>query len=784
MPDEEASKISEIWKYSTGGHVWGVTCSHVGEPIYCGSGDKGIYCFEKEGMLSWKFDTNGPVFRVATTATGDIVAAGSKDGNLYLLDRKGLLLWNHTTTGQVLSVAMISDGSLILAGSTDKYVYCFDREGTMLWRCDMKSPVRAVAIADDQDMILVSSFNNLLTCLNRWGEYQWHLESGRYPYRLSVSPDGAYIATGSEDRVVSLLDRSGRVLWQFPTNGSVNGLAFTPDGKSILVGSEDMTIYMLDLTGKPLWTYDMKSEIATVACTTGGQKIIVGTMDNQITLLENVPSSTVALGQLETDIAVAKNAGVAMSEIDYLVQSFKLLISVGDRKKANELFTQARQELNKSIDRHHKLSQQVVNYIDSFNTTMDGLERSLSTIKKEIRELKYDHCLALAQTVQEQSKLLQKLLTDSMEQHIRVQAVYTDFEKMIKDVRAEGIDINEAEKFLTAALSSIKLNDYTNAVDNLKKTESSIISKRTQFREAVEIMGPIRSMMKSAERFIDISDAKKLLEEAEKALNANDAERARECAGLIMDVIEKVKTEAAPSLSLRAGSSEGLTVNKSKFSISITNIGKGHAQDIQCEIIGPIKDSSTNPTKIDFLKAGEKAVMAIEVSADERDIPLDAYLTVRLTFKRALDGKEGRAQERARVIVGPMIEDVFLMYRDGRLIAHNTRRLRPDVDGDILSGMLTAVTAFVKESFREADTEELNELRYGKTKILIERGEYICLAVVVSGVASPKMREKMKESVQYISQTYATVLENWDGSVSKLKDINHIVEKLIASTYT
>jgi len=56
--------------------------------------------------------------------------------------------------------------------------------------------------------------------------------------------------------------------------------------------------------------------------------------------------------------------------------------------------------------------------------------------------------------------------------------------------------------------------------------------------------------------------------------------------------------------------------------------------------------------------------------------------------------------------------------------------------------------------------------------------------VVVSGVASPKMREKMKESVQYISQTYATVLENWDGSISKLKDINHIVEKLIASTYT
>jgi len=784
MTEGEGSKISEAWKYLTGGTVWGVTCSQSGEPVYCGSGDKGIYCFERDGQLAWKFDTNGPVFRVATTANGDIVVAGSKDGNIYLLDRNGLLLWNHTTTGQVLAVAIVADGSLVLAGSTDKYVYCFDKEGTMLWRCDMKSPVRSVAISDSQDMILVSSFNNLLTCLNRWGEYQWHVESGRYPYRVAVSPDGAYIATGSEDRNASLLDRSGKLLWQFPTDGSVNGIAFTPDGKSVLVGSEDMTLYMLDLTGKTMFVRDMPSEIAAVACAGKGEKIVVGTMDNRITLLESISSPVVALGQIETEIATAKRAGVAMNEVDYLIQSSKLLMSVGDRKKANELFQQARTELTKAVDRHTKLSMPVVNYNDKFQSSIDYMERSVSQLRRDMRESKHEMCISLAQSIGDQSRSLQKLLSESMEQHIRVQAVYADFEKMIKDVQAEGIDVGEAQKLLTAALSSIKLGDYTNAVEMLKRTESSIISKRTQFREAVEIMGPIRSVMKSAERFVDISDAKKLLEEAERALNASDTERARECAGLIMDVIEKVKAEATPSLSLRAGSSEGLTVNKSKFNISITNIGKGHAQDVACEIIGPIKEYATNPLKIDFLKAGDKAVMGIEVTADEHDIPLDAYLTVRLTFKRAIDQKENRTQERARVIIGPMIEDVFLMYRDGRLIAHNTRRLRPDVDGDILSGMLTAVTAFVKESFREEDTEELNELRYGKTKILIERGNYICLAVVVSGVASPKMREKMKESVQYIGQTYADVLENWDGSVSKLKDINQIVEKLIVSTYT
>ena len=48
-----------------------------------------------------------------------------------------------------------------------------------------------------------------------------------------------------------------------------------------------------------------------------------------------------------------------------------------------------------------------------------------------------------------------------------------------------------------------------------------------------------------------------------------------------------------------------------------------------------------------------------------------------------------------------IVEDVFLLnHKDGLLIKHETRRLRPDVDTDILSGMLTAVQAFVKDALR------------------------------------------------------------------------------------
>ncbi|TLZ58816.1 MAG: hypothetical protein E6K16_08050, partial [Methanobacteriota archaeon] len=59
-----------------------------------------------------------------------------------------------------------------------------------------------------------------------------------------------------------------------------------------------------------------------------------------------------------------------------------------------------------------------------------------------------------------------------------------------------------------------------------------------------------------------------------------------------------------------------------------------------------------------------------------------------------------------------LIDDVFLLYNDGLLIKHETRRLKPDVDSDILSGMLTAVQAFVKDSFRSDEGDELNEMTF------------------------------------------------------------------------
>src|SRR2546422_5425033 len=70
-----------------------------------------------------------------------------------------------------------------------------------------------------------------------------------------------------------------------------------------------------------------------------------------------------------------------------------------------------------------------------------------------------------------------------------------------------------------------------------------------------------------------------------------------------------------------------------------------------------------------------------------------------------------------------IVEDVFLLnHKDGLLIKHETRRLRPDVDTDILSGMLTAVQAVLEDALRGGDYADPDKKTGGPMHILSCRG--------------------------------------------------------------
>jgi hypothetical protein len=116
------------------------------------------------------------------------------------------------------------------------------------------------------------------------------------------------------------------------------------------------------------------------------------------------------------------------------------------------------------------------------------------------------------------------------------------------------------------------------------------------------------------------------------------------------------------------------------------------------------------------------------------------------------------------------IDEVFLIYQDGRLIAHVAPK-ESGMDDQIFGSMLIAVQSFVKDSFQSE--EGLTSFAFGSRKIILEKGNFLFLVVALSGTEPKIMKGQLHELVNKIEGLYAGIVENWDGNVDGLKDIQY-----------
>ena len=124
------------------------------------------------------------------------------------------------------------------------------------------------------------------------------------------------------------------------------------------------------------------------------------------------------------------------------------------------------------------------------------------------------------------------------------------------------------------------------------------------------------------------------------------------------------------------------------------------------------------------------------------------------------------------------VEDIFLMYQDGRLIQHTTRSLKADMDVDIMTSMLKAVQDFVKESLGKGEGGELGSMEYGDNKILLSKGKHIILAVVICGTEPPALRGEIRDCMHSIEAEFSAILPAWDGDAAKLAGSKKFLTRL------
>jgi hypothetical protein len=104
--------------------------------------------------------------------------------------------------------------------------------------------------------------------------------------------------------------------------------------------------------------------------------------------------------------------------------------------------------------------------------------------------------------------------------------------------------------------------------------------------------------------------------------------------------------------------------------------------------------------------------------------------------------------------------DIFIIYKDGRLIRHYTRRMNPDMDQDLISASLLAIQKAIKEA---SGRKELRHINLSGAGISIISGKLISLALMGSGKLSKRQLSRLEDVIKRIEITYQKELDGWKG---------------------
>lgn len=114
------------------------------------------------------------------------------------------------------------------------------------------------------------------------------------------------------------------------------------------------------------------------------------------------------------------------------------------------------------------------------------------------------------------------------------------------------------------------------------------------------------------------------------------------------------------------------------------------------------------------------------------------------------------------------VEQVFLIHRDtGLLLQHVTEGSGEVKDADMVSGMLTAIRDFVRDSFKVGDGESLESLNVGELSIWIEQGPSAIVAAVMRGVAPRSFRTTLQTAIERIHLEFVDEFEQFNGNAAK-----------------
>ncbi|MFN0179914.1 MAG: OmpA family protein [Gemmatimonadales bacterium] len=122
------------------------------------------------------------------------------------------------------------------------------------------------------------------------------------------------------------------------------------------------------------------------------------------------------------------------------------------------------------------------------------------------------------------------------------------------------------------------------------------------------------------------------------------------------------------------------------------------------------------------------------------------------------------------------VEQIFLIHAEtGLLLSHVSA---PDLkvpDADLISGMLTAIQDFVRDSFRPAEGGTLRGFSVGDHNVLVEAGPAALIAAVVRGQAPDELLRRLQYTLESIHLEFATPLAEFAGDPAPFEPVRPVL---------
>jgi outer membrane protein OmpA-like peptidoglycan-associated protein len=130
------------------------------------------------------------------------------------------------------------------------------------------------------------------------------------------------------------------------------------------------------------------------------------------------------------------------------------------------------------------------------------------------------------------------------------------------------------------------------------------------------------------------------------------------------------------------------------------------------------------------------------------------------------------------------VEQVFLIARDsGLLLQHVKSSAVTGSDADMVSGMLTAIRDFARDSFSVSEHDGLDALKVGDLSVWIEQGPHAIVAAVVRGNAPPELRVRLQEAVEHVHARMGDTLAEFSGDAEPFEVVRPTLEGLLESEF-